>query len=116
MYLDCLKDFSARLVCFYQAIAIAIAQSSCTATFMVKSVSEIAQRYAGVLGMTPEELEDLRMNASARSKAAELVRYWKSQGLIDSSEDARDLYCCFVLQFSLPCGLGPSKEAKPLAQ
>ena len=91
-----LREFSARLACFYQAIAIDIAQTpSCPATLLVPFVSEIAQRFAALIGLTPEELEDLRMNAGARSEAADLVRHWKSQGLVMSSEDARALLLLF---------------------
>eukprot|EP00985_Skeletonema_marinoi_P010972 scaffold5164_cov73-Skeletonema_marinoi.AAC.1 len=79
-----LKLFSARLACFYQAIAVNIAQSQQhgTALFKVKSVVEIAERYAGVKGMSAEELQDLHDNIrAARRRGGATTAGMRCEGL-----------------------------------
>eukprot|EP00984_Skeletonema_dohrnii_P026331 scaffold15683_cov71-Skeletonema_dohrnii-CCMP3373.AAC.2 len=81
-----LKLFSARLACFYQAIAINIAQQcECdSALFKVNSVVEIAERYAGVKGMSAEELQDLDDNIrdrDARRRGAATTAGMRSDAL-----------------------------------
>ena len=74
----------------------------------LESGSEIARRYAKKVGMTEEEEEDVLKNAAAacsrggrnagakRATAAEMVRGWKSDGLIHSNEDAFALLLLFA--------------------
>ncbi|KAL7452889.1 hypothetical protein ACHAWC_004603 [Mediolabrus comicus] len=93
-----LDKYSERLVCFFRAIQLAI-----NIDFPVPRTSEIALRYAKIVDMSDEEIATLRENirqacvrggvnaGKKRAEAADLVHMWRSQGLIKTVEEARDL-------------------------
>ena len=93
-----LEEYSARLLCLYGAIANDIGNPD---IFSVPTVlSKIAERYAGIVNMTEEEIKDLRENMRAlhdlRSDVGELARYLRRNGLANTAEEVYallKLYC-----------------------
>jgi uncharacterized protein YoaH (UPF0181 family) len=116
---DELKKYSERLVCFFRAIELAI-----DVDFTMPRTSEIALRYAGIVDMSDEEIEALRENLALtwkkRTEAADLVRIWKSQGLIETAEEARELLLLFCppeyASLWYGCVLGGEKTAEIRAE
>ncbi len=104
-----LDQFSSDLVQFYHVIAQDIGNPELLRV-PLESGSQIARKYAKKVDMTDEEAEELLKNlaatrakvGAARSTAAEMVRGWKSDGVIHSNEDAFALLLLFA---------GPMHEA-----